>query len=134
MVVGKGTEAQDRAVRVLGSDERNVEALRFVVFHLPARAGQYQNAQQKLQQLVELISRHEPKTAALFFNVARTVARLAGRAPGSLQRSLRIARPARPTGSARVSAGRVAGRPEAGPKSSTESRIATRLVAGSGTT
>eukprot|EP01044_Picomonas_judraskeda_P047718 COSAG03_NODE_27269_length_254_cov_0.664516_1_plen_84_part_11 len=52
MMMGKWTEAQDTALRVLGSDERNVEALRFVVFHLLAREGQYQNAQKKLQQLV----------------------------------------------------------------------------------
>ena len=95
MMMGKWTEAQDTALRVLGSDERNVEALRFVVFHLLAREGQYQNAQKKLQQLVELISRHEPKNAALFFNVARTVARLAGREQGCLQLSLRMARHAR---------------------------------------
>jgi tetratricopeptide repeat protein 21B len=95
MMMGKWTEAQDTAMRVLSSDERNVEALRFVVFHLLAREGQYQSAQRKLQELVELISRHEPKNAALFYSVARTVARLSGRDQGCLQLSLRMARHAR---------------------------------------
>ena len=95
MMMGQWTEAQDTAQRVLGTDERNVEALRFVVFYLLARESQYAAAQRKLQELVDLISRSEPKNAGLFHAIARLVSRLSGRDPGVMTLCLRMAKYAR---------------------------------------
>ena len=66
MMMGKWTEAVDTAQRVLGQDARNIEAMRFVVIHHLARESKYQEAQQQIQTMIEVISRYEPKNASLW--------------------------------------------------------------------
>eukprot|EP01052_Picozoa_sp_SAG31_P062346 SAG31_NODE_21332_length_552_cov_0.801325_1_plen_148_part_10 len=80
---------------MLQQDARNIEALRFTVMHLLVRESQYQQATVKMQELAESISTHEQQNAALYFHVAHSTSRVAGRHPEILGLCLRMAQQAR---------------------------------------
>ena len=95
MMMGKWTEAVDTAQRVLGQDARNIEAMRFVIVHHLARESKYQEAQQQIQSMIEVIARYEPKNAALLYSISQSISRLAGRHPGVLTLTIRMSKMAR---------------------------------------
>ena len=90
MALGDWDQALETAQRVLAQDGGNIVALRMCTLYLLSHESLTQEAASKLDELRVAIERQEPMNASLFHAVSRPFARLGGRTPHLLQKTLAL--------------------------------------------
>ena len=62
--------------RCLAEDLNCIEALRMLTLHLLAREGRYDEAADRIGELIQLIDRFEPNNHALYYDTSLAFARM----------------------------------------------------------
>jgi tetratricopeptide (TPR) repeat protein len=85
---GDWDNANDAIARVLEVDATNVECLRLLAHEALLREGSSLRAVARLQDLLNAITKAEPRNAKLYYDVSRVCARLGNRSPAVLSVTL----------------------------------------------
>ncbi|CAH1774388.1 unnamed protein product [Owenia fusiformis] len=77
----------ETAQRILAMDGHNIEAQKYIILHLLCREGNYQEAAEKLADLLQDMDRNEPQNGQLFYEMSQVFCRLCGRNSAVLQQT-----------------------------------------------
>ena len=76
---GQWEAAVEVAEHVLDANTADIDAILIVILHALVVSGNYMQISGRIAKLVQALEKREPKNAGLFYEVARPLARLAGR-------------------------------------------------------
>ena len=83
-------QASDSIQQVVQNDRNNIEGLRIYVFYLMAREGDWENVEEKMNDLLNSMRMMESKNADLYYNISRLFARYCGRNNMMLNKTLQV--------------------------------------------
>ncbi|XP_070546763.1 tetratricopeptide repeat protein 21B-like [Ptychodera flava] len=83
-------QTMETSQRALAQDSHCAEAIRLQILHMLCREGSYDEAANKLGELIQLLDRFEPKNPWLYFNMSQAFCRVCGRNTLVLQQTFTL--------------------------------------------